>query len=117
MAKKQSSAAKRHRQSEERRLRNKSVRSSVRTSAKKFVALVRKPERGSAERGSKERGSTERGPQVKNESAQIGETEAALRDMIKKIDTAARKGIIKKNSAARKKSRMQRLFNSIKAAQ
>jgi small subunit ribosomal protein S20 len=96
LAKKQSSAEKRHRQSEERRIRNKSVKSSVRTSAKKFVALAQKPGRGSAE---------------------IGEAEAALRDMIKKIDTAAQKGIIKKNTAARKKSRMQRLFNSLKTAQ
>jgi len=91
LAKKHSSAEKRHRQSEERRLRNKAVKSAVRTSAKKFVVLARKSERDSAE--------------------------AALRDMIKKIDTAARKGIIKKNAAARKKSRMQRLFNTIKAAQ
>jgi small subunit ribosomal protein S20 len=37
--------------------------------------------------------------------------------MIKKLDTAARKGIIKKNAAARKKSRMQRFYNSLKAAQ
>ena len=44
-------------------------------------------------------------------------TETALRDMIKKIDTAARKGIIKKNAAARKKSRMQRMYNALKAAQ
>jgi small subunit ribosomal protein S20 len=44
-------------------------------------------------------------------------SEAALKDMIKKIDTAAGKGIIKKNTAARKKSRMQRLFNSLKVAQ
>jgi small subunit ribosomal protein S20 len=43
--------------------------------------------------------------------------EAALRDMIKKIDTAARKGIIKKNAAARKKSRMQRFVNTLKTAQ
>ena len=93
MAKKQSSAEKRHRQSEERRLRNKSVKSSVRTSARKFVVLAQKPGRD------------------------VGEAEAALKDMIKKIDTAARKGIIKKNTAARKKSRMQRLFNSIKASQ
>jgi len=91
LAKKQSSAEKRHRQSEERRLRNKAVKSAVRTSAKKFVMLAHKSERDSAE--------------------------AALRDMIKKIDTAAGKGIIKKNAAARKKSRMQRLFNTIKAAQ
>jgi small subunit ribosomal protein S20 len=37
--------------------------------------------------------------------------------MIQKIDSAARKGIIKKNAAARKKSRMQRLLNTMKAAQ
>ena len=91
MAKKFSSAEKRHRQSEERRLRNKAVKSSVRTSAKKFVVLAQK----------------------KN----VGDAEAALKDMIKKIDTAAQKGIIKKNAASRKKSRMQRLFNSIKVAQ
>ena len=96
MAKKNTSAEKRHRQSEERRLRNKSVKSSVRTSAKKFVVLAQKSGRNPAE---------------------IGEAEAALKDMIKKIDTAAQKGIIKKNTAARKKSRMQRLFNSVKAAQ
>ena len=96
MAKKKSSAEKRHRQSEERRLRNKSVKSSVRTSAKKFVVLAQKAGRNPAE---------------------IGGAETALRDMIKKIDTAAQKGIIKKNTAARKKSRMQRLFNSIKVAQ
>ena len=96
MAKKKSSAEKRHRQSEERRLRNKSVKSSVRTSAKKFVVLAQKSGRNPGE----------------TEAAQ-----AALKDMIKKIDTAAQKGIIKKNAAARKKSRMQRLFNSIKAAQ
>ena len=96
MAKKKSSAQKRHRQSEERRLRNKSVKSSVRTSAKKFVILAQKAGRNTSE---------------------IDGAETALRDMIKKIDSAAQKGIIKKNTAARKKSRMQRLFNSIKAAQ
>jgi small subunit ribosomal protein S20 len=91
LAGKISSAEKRHRQSEERRLRNKAVKSSVRTSAKKFVLLARQKE--------------------------VDNAEAALKDMIKKIDTAARKGIIKKNAAARKKSRMQRLFNTLKAAQ
>jgi small subunit ribosomal protein S20 len=91
LAKKISSAEKRHRQSEERRIRNKAIKSSVRTSAKKFVLLAQKKETEGAE--------------------------AALKDMIKKIDSAARKGVIKKNAAARKKSRMQRLFNSIKAAQ
>jgi small subunit ribosomal protein S20 len=91
LAGKISSAEKRHRQSEERRIRNKAVKSSVRTSAKKFTVLAQKKE--------------------------VGEAEAALKEMIKKIDTAAQKGIIKKNAASRKKSRMQRLFNSIKAAQ
>ncbi|AEF84288.1 ribosomal protein S20 [Treponema primitia ZAS-2] len=91
MAGKSSSAEKRHRQSEERRLRNKAVKSSVRTSVKKFEVLSRKKE--------------------------LDNAELALKEMIKKLDTAARKGIVKKNAASRKKSRMQRLFNSLKAAQ
>jgi len=95
LAKKKDSAEKRYRQSEERRLRNKAVKSSVRTSAKKFVVLTQKSGRG---------------------SVNPGDMETALKDMIKKIDTAAQKGIIKKNAAARKKSRMQKLFNSVSAA-
>ena len=90
MAKKQSSAEKRHRKSEERRLRNKSAKSAVRTSVKKFVSLAQKKD-----------------PQ----------TDAALKEMIKKIDTAAGKGILTKNAAARKKSRMQRYYNTLKSAQ
>jgi len=45
------------------------------------------------------------------------QAETALKEMIKKIDTAAGKGIITKNAAARKKSRMQRYFNTVKTAQ
>jgi len=90
LAKKSDSAEKRHRKSEERRLRNKSAKSAVRTSVKKFVALAQKKDSGA---------------------------EAALKEMIKKIDTAAGKGIITKNAAARKKSRMQRYYNTLKAAQ
>jgi len=75
---------------------NKAVKSAVRTSVKKFVTL------------SQRKDMTESG---------IAESETALREMIKKLDTAARKGIIKKNAAARKKSRMQKHFNSLKAAQ
>jgi len=90
LAKKKSSAEKRHRKSEERRLRNKSAKSSVRTSVKKFTLLAQKKD-----------------PQA----------EAALKDMIKKLDTAAGKGIIPKNTAARKKSRMQRFYNTMKTAQ
>jgi len=95
LAKKKSSAEKRHRQSEERRMRNKAVKSSVRTSVKKFITLAHKKEATAEDSAA---------------------TEAALREMIKKIDTAARKGIIKRNTAARKKSRMQRFYNSISAA-
>lgn len=91
MAKKSNSVIKRHRQSEERRLQNKSVKSSVRSSVRKFRTLAQKKD--------------------------TAEAETALKVMIKKIDTAARKGVIKKNAAARKKSRMQRLFNTMKAAQ
>jgi small subunit ribosomal protein S20 len=69
---------------------NKSVKSAVRTSVKKFVALTQKKDPGA---------------------------DAALREMIKKLDTAAGKGIISKNAAARKKSRMQRYYNTVKAAQ
>ena len=39
-----------------------------------------------------------------------------LHDLIKDLDTAARKGIISRNAAARKKSRMQKLFNASFAA-
>jgi small subunit ribosomal protein S20 len=90
LAKKSNSAEKRHRKSEERRLRNKSAKSEVKTSVKKFTALAQKKDMGA---------------------------DAALKDMIKKIDTAAGKGIIKKNTAARKKSRMQRYYNAMKSAQ
>ena len=90
MAKKQSSAEKRYRKSEERRLRNKSAKSAVKTSVKKFVVLAQKKDSGA---------------------------ELALKEMIKKLDTVARKGIISKNAAARKKSRMQRFYNNLKAAQ
>jgi small subunit ribosomal protein S20 len=90
LAKKSSSAEKRHRKSEERRLRNKSAKSAVKSSVKKFTTLAQKKD---------------------------PEAESALKEMIKKLDTAAGKGIIKKNTAARKKSRMQRYYNTMKAAQ
>jgi small subunit ribosomal protein S20 len=91
LAGKSTSAEKRHRQSEERRIRNKAAKSAVKTSVRKLETLVR----------------------GKNPDG----AETALKDMIKKLDTAAGKGIIKKNAAARKKSRMQRLFNTLKKAE
>ncbi len=90
MAVKNASAVKRHKQSEVRRIRNKAVKSSVRTGAKKYVTSV----------------------QAKDQ-AKAGDL---LHDLIKDLDTAARKGIISRNAAARKKSRMQKLFNASFAA-
>ncbi len=88
---KNASAVKRHKQSEVRRIKNKAVKSSARTSAKKYVASV----------------------QAKD-SVLAG---TLLRELIKELDTAARKGIIAPNAAARKKSRMQKLFNASFKAQ
>lgn len=87
--KKKSSAEKRHRQSEDRRIRNKAVKSTVRTNARKVTMAIQKKDMTSA----------------KDE----------LATLIKNLDTAARKGIIKKNTASRKKSRMTKLFNTLKA--
>ncbi len=83
---KNASAVKRHKQSEVRRIKNKAVKSSARTSAKKYVASV----------------------QAKDSAL----ASALLKDLVKELDTAARKGIIARNAAARKKSRMQKLFNA-----
>lgn len=83
------SAEKRQRQSEKRRLRNKSEKTAIRSTAKKVLVAAQGKDKAAAE--------------------------AALKDMIKKIDTAAHKGIVKKNTAARKKSRMQRLVNALNA--
>jgi small subunit ribosomal protein S20 len=83
------SAEKRQRQNEKLRVANKMKKTIIRTSAKKVVVAAEGKDKVAAE--------------------------AALHAMIKEIDTAARKGIVKKNTAARKKSRMQRLVNSLNA--
>lgn len=89
MATTYSSAEKRHKQDEKRHVRNKRVKSSIRTAAKKVVLATHGKDKAEAEQ--------------------------SLKDMIKQLDTAARKGIVKKNTAARKKSRMQRLVNTLNA--
>lgn len=83
------SAEKRNRQDEKRRAKNKAGKTAIRTSAKKVSVAAQGKDKAAAE--------------------------SSLKDMIKKIDTAARKGIVTKNAAARKKSRMQRLVNSLNA--
>ncbi len=78
------SQIKRNRQNEKRRLRNKASRSELRTREKAAI------------------------------EAAGGENEAeSLKEAIRRIDKAAQKGIIHKNTAARKKSR---LVAKIKAA-
>lgn len=73
------SQIKRNRQNEKRRLRNKAVRSEMRTRTKSAVSAV-------------ESGADDRDEQV--------------RQAMKEIDVAARKGVIHKNEAARRKSRL-----------
>ena len=89
MATSNKSAEKRNRQGEKRRLLHKSEKTAIRSSAKKVLVAAQSKDKVAAE--------------------------AALKDMVKRIDTAARKGIVKKNAAARKKSRMQRLINALNA--
>ena len=84
---KYTSAEKRQKQSEKRRIRNKSEKTAIRSTAKKVLAAAQSSDKAGAE--------------------------AALLQMISKINSAARKGIVKKNTAARKKSRMQRLVNAL----
>jgi small subunit ribosomal protein S20 len=81
------SQIKRNKQNEVRRVRNKGVRSELRTRVK---AVVEAAESG-------------------------GDTEEALRLAIKRIDKAAQKGVMHKNTAARRKSRLIKRVAVIKA--
>ena len=83
------SAKKRVRQSEKRRLRNRSVRSSVRT-------LI---------------GKAQRRITTHDETA-----EGAVREAIQALDVAARKGVLHPNNVARRKSRLMKKYNAIRAA-
>ncbi len=83
------SQIKRNRQNETRRVRNKGVRSEMRTRTKSVVA-----------------------------AAEAGEdTAEALRIAVKRIDKAAQKGVIHKNAAARKKSRLVKRIARIEAGE
>ncbi len=83
------SAAKRHRQSLKRRLRNRTAKSEVRTSIKNFTTAVSSED--------------------KDEAAK------AYKLVVKKMDTAAGKGIYHKNTVARKKSRLAKMLNRLSA--
>ena len=77
------SAIKRNRQNHKRALSNKTVRSQMRTYTKKAL-----------------------------EAAGTDESSESLRMAIKHIDKAASKGVIHKNAAARKKSRLTKAVNA-----
>ncbi|HXX89622.1 MAG TPA: 30S ribosomal protein S20 [Acidimicrobiales bacterium] len=75
------SQIKRNRQNERRRLRNKAVRSEMRTRSKRAVTAV---------------------------EAGADDAQELLAAAIKRIDSAAAKGVIHKNQAANRKSRLMR---------
>jgi small subunit ribosomal protein S20 len=79
------SAAKRVRQNEKHRLYNKSIRTGVRGAIKRFRGLV--------------------------EEGKLDEARAAYSPVVRKIDQAAAKGVLHKNTAGRYKSRLALLIN------
>lgn len=81
------SAAKRHRQSEKRRLRNRAIRSRIKSSVKHFLEAI--------------------------ESKARDEAESRFREFAHLIDGAVSKGVYHRNTAARKKSRMHRLMQNL----
>jgi small subunit ribosomal protein S20 len=83
------SQIKRNRQNEKRRLRNKSVKSALKTAIRKF-----------------------------HEAAETGDSEAAtalMRDAARRLDKAASKGVIHKNQAANRKSAIAKKLDSLAA--
>lgn len=80
-------SAKRHRQSRAARSCNRSAKSAVRTLVKSVESAIKKTD--------------------KDQAAQ------RMLCAVKALDTAARKGLLKKNTVARKKSRLQRKINQL----
>lgn len=81
------SVEKRDRQNAKRRLRNRAAKSTYRTAVKKFDAQIAKGDKEAAA--------------------------AAMAEAAKLIDSVAGKGIIHKNTASRKKSRMAQALNKL----
>lgn len=81
------SAEKRERENVVRRMRNRQVKSAVRTSVKKFEAAVA----------------------AKDKEA----SKVAMDLSFKLLDSAFSKGVLHKNTASRKKARMHKAFNSL----
>jgi len=78
------SQIKRNRQTEKRNLRNRKVRSELHTRTKSALSAIDQGENA----------------------------EEAVNDAIKRIDKAAQQGILKKNTAARRKSRLVKKLNA-----
>ena len=81
------SQEKRNRQNEKRRLANKAVRSELKTRSRRAI-----------------------------EAAEAGDADAAgtaLREAQRRIDTATSKGVLHRNTAARRKSRLEKQVRSI----
>lgn len=85
---------KRHLKQEKRRLRNRSVRSSVKTYIGRALRAV----------------STADGPEA------VTEVQTAALRAVRALDVAAAKGVIHKNNAARRKSRLMKRVNAAAAA-
>jgi small subunit ribosomal protein S20 len=85
------SARKRLRQNEERRLRNRAVKSAVRTQMNKVIAAVSRGE--------------------------IDVAESDYREAAKRLDRAGARNIIHRNAAARRKSRLHRLIKQARREQ
>ncbi len=81
------SAEKRVRQSEKRRIRNHAIKSRVRTYIKKFESA--------SANGNKEAAAE------------------ALKESLKLLDSAVGKGVLHRNNADRKKSRLQKIYNKL----
>lgn len=81
------SAAKRYRQSQKRRMRNRAMRSRVRSGIRGFLEAV--------------------------DSNNKADAESRLQSVTKLIDTAAGKGVYHKNTAARTKSRLRKKLNAL----
>lgn len=79
------SALKRMRSSEKRRLRNRKVRSETRTYIKRARAQI--------------------------EAGELEEAQKSVAQAVRALDKAAEKGILHKNNAARRKSRLMRKLN------
>ncbi len=83
------SQKKRNRQNERRRINNSQVRSSIRTASKRVVRTIES-----------------------KESVDPAALQELYRQFVKRIDKAAQKGVVHRNTAARRKSRLYKKVNA-----